>query len=155
MACIIPGWRRFARRMKRIQRRTLRRVIKAQEKRKSLTQRTLRRRVRREGLSQQIWRLLDADHFDQAQHFLVRHVVERALVFLFEAFAEKFRGDKTSFPVGKVAAALFTKFNEGGIRPAYNPTDSVHIELGVDGIAVARGDGVPDVRKTPVVHLPP
>jgi hypothetical protein len=36
----------------------------------------------------------------------VRHVVERALVFLFEAFPEKFRGDKTPLAVRQVAAAF-------------------------------------------------
>src|SRR5882672_10572684 len=97
--------------------------------------------------------LLDADHLDQAQHFLVRHVVERAFVFFFEAFAQKFRGDETSFAVGEVTAALFTEFDESGIREADNAADSIHVELGVDGVAVAGGDGVPDVGEAAVINV--
>jgi len=68
----------------------------------------------------------DADHFDQAHHFFVRHVIEETLVLFFQAFAKIFRGDKTCFPVGEVSAGLFAKFNKSGMREAYDAAYSIH-----------------------------
>ena len=43
--------------------------------------------------------LLDADLIDQAQHFIMRHVVQRAHVFFLEALAQILGGDITGFAV--------------------------------------------------------
>src|SRR6266849_8023931 len=98
-------------------------------------------------------RLLDAYHLDEPLHFLVRHIVERALVFFFQAFAKIFRGDKTCFAVGQVSAGLFAKFNKGGMREANDAACSIHFELSVDSVAVARRYGAPDVRKAAIVDV--
>src|ERR1700741_2046901 len=97
--------------------------------------------------------LLDSDLGDEAVHFFVGHIVERALVFFFQALAEIFGGFETCFAVGEVAPGLFAKLDEGGVGQANDAADAIDFEFGIDGIAVAGGGGVPDMRKAAIVEV--
>lgn len=80
-------------------------------------------------------------------------VVEFTLVFFFQAFAEKFGGDKAGFAVGEVAAGLFAKFRERSMREANDARVAfvVKEKFSVDGVCVAGGDAVPHVGETAMI----
>ena len=81
------------------------------------------------------------------------NVVQGTLVLFFEAFAEIFGGDEAGFAISEVASVLFAKLHEGGVREANDAAVVVGGKFRVDGVAVAGGDAVPDVRELAVIDL--
>lgn len=85
--------------------------------------------------------------------FVVGDIVERAVVLLFQAFAQILRSNKTSFAVGEVASGFVAKFDEGGVGKTNDAAGAINVELGIDGVTVAGGNGVPDVGEAAIVDV--
>src|ERR1700680_2975306 len=98
--------------------------------------------------------LLDADLLDQSQNILMSYVVYRAHIFLFQALSQVVRGDKASLAIGQVASATIAKFYECRVRQTDHHDVAVNKKLGIDRVAVARGDAVPQVRKAAFIAVP-
>jgi hypothetical protein len=98
--------------------------------------------------------LLDADLLDQSQNILVGHVVYRAHIFLFQALSQVIRGDKAGLAIGQIASAALAKFYERSMRQTDHHDLAIDKKLGIDSVAVACGDAVPQVRKPAFVNVP-
>jgi hypothetical protein len=94
-----------------------------------------------------------ADLGDQAEDIVVRHVIEWAHVFFFEALAQVFGGYKTGFAIGQVAPGFVAEFHEGGVGQSDDVGLAIDKKLRVDRIRVARGDAIPHVRKAALKSL--
>src|SRR6185437_11927 len=92
-------------------------------------------------------RLLDVQDADDAEDVWGGNVVEGVLVFLFEALAEIKGGDVTGFAVAEISFGAVAEGDKRGMREAQDHGFSIHVELAIHGIAVARGDRVPAMRK--------
>src|ERR1700704_1862809 len=97
--------------------------------------------------------LLNAELADVSLYACRRDVVERALVFLLELFAQILGGNVARFTIRKVPARLFGELHEPRVRQAHDNSSAIHEELCVHGIAVARGYAVPKVREAAVIRL--
>src|SRR3984893_10201578 len=98
--------------------------------------------------------LPDAHLLDQPQNVVVCDVIQGSQIFLFEAFAQIFRGHKAGFAVRQVAPGLFPELHESRVRQPRNVRGTVDAEFRVDGVRVPRRDAVPHVRKTTLIGLP-
>src|SRR5262249_4845569 len=96
--------------------------------------------------------LLNADLRNQTKDVVVEDVIEFALVFFFQAFAQEFCSDEAGFSVGQFTAGLFAEHDEGRMRKSDDTSIAVIIEkeFRVNRVRVARGDAVPNVRKLAV-----
>src|ERR1700681_676351 len=98
--------------------------------------------------------LLDADLLDQSQNILMGYVVYRAHIFLFQALSQVVCGDKAGLAIRQIASATFAKFHKRGMRQTDHDDVAVDKKFGIDGVAVAGGDAVPQVRKTAFIVVP-
>ena len=97
--------------------------------------------------------LLDSDLRDEAEDVVVEDVVEFALVFFLEAFAQEFRGDEAGFAIGQVATSFVAKRGECGVSEADDESAIFDEEFCVDSVGMARGDAVPHVRKAALIDF--
>ncbi len=95
---------------------------------------------------------MDAEFLDDAKDVGGRDIVERVLVFLLEAPAQIFGGNVTGFPIAQIAGGTLAKCDEAGVRETKDHSFSVDDEFAIHGVAMARGDGVPTMRKMAVVN---
>lgn len=100
-------------------------------------------------------RSLNSDLGNEAEDVVVEDIVEFAFVFLFEAFAQKFRRDEAGFAISEFAAGFFAKSDKRGVCEADDASVAVIIEkeFSVNGVGVACGDAVPHVREAAVIDL--
>jgi hypothetical protein len=98
--------------------------------------------------------LPNASGGDDLIYFIMGDIVERAHIFFLKPLAQIFRGNKARFAVGQVPPGFFPKFDKRRVRKSHDVPFTIYVELCIDGVAMARGDGIPDMRKAAIVNMP-
>ena len=70
--------------------------------------------------------LTNPELLDYPTHVRSGDIVERVLVFLFQATAKIFSGDIACFAIGKVSSGASAKFHEARVRQSQHHSFTIH-----------------------------